>query len=70
MSTVGVRYDLYPKDPTRVKTTEFFGSVRHVELLQEKIELPDGWKDLVVEKPEQKVQKTTELYRLVDPLPF
>jgi len=32
ISTVGVRNDLYPKDPYKVRITDFFGSVRPVEL--------------------------------------
>lgn len=33
ISTVGVRYDLYGKTPSKVKVTDFFGSVRHINFL-------------------------------------
>lgn len=32
ISTVGIRKDLYPKDPFKVLITDFFGSVRPVQL--------------------------------------
>lgn len=31
-STVGVRKDLYPKDPHKVPITDFFGSLRPTEI--------------------------------------
>lgn len=31
ISTVGVRKDLYPKDPNNVPITDFFGSIRPTE---------------------------------------
>lgn len=34
ISTVGVRYDLFPRDPGRVKITDFLGSVRRIQLLE------------------------------------
>lgn len=34
ISTVGIRKDLYPKDPNKVPITDFFGSVRPVELIR------------------------------------
>ncbi|KAH3798938.1 GPI-anchor transamidase-like [Dreissena polymorpha] len=37
VSTVAFRTDLYPKDPNKVLITDFFGSVRNVELLTETI---------------------------------
>lgn len=33
ISTVSVRVDLYPKDPHKVLITDFFGSVRNIELI-------------------------------------
>lgn len=32
ISTVGVRKDLYPKDPYKVPITDFFGSIRPTEI--------------------------------------
>ncbi|MPC12836.1 putative GPI-anchor transamidase [Portunus trituberculatus] len=40
ISTVGVRLDLYKRDPSRVLVTEFFGSVRNVELTTRVLDLP------------------------------
>ena len=40
ISTVGVRRDLYKRDPNSVLVTEFFGSVRNVELTEKLIDLP------------------------------
>ncbi|CAG0887197.1 unnamed protein product [Cyprideis torosa] len=40
ISTVGYRTDLFPRDPATVKVTEFFGSVRHIELTDHVIPLP------------------------------
>lgn len=40
ISTVGVRYDLFHRDADRVRVTDFFGSVRNVQLLDEEIEFP------------------------------
>ncbi|KAG0722175.1 putative GPI-anchor transamidase [Chionoecetes opilio] len=40
ISTVGVRRDLYKRDPSRVLVTEFFGSVRNVELTSHILDLP------------------------------
>jgi phosphatidylinositol glycan class K len=33
ISTVGIRKDLYPKDPNKVPITNFFGAVRPTEIL-------------------------------------
>lgn len=40
ISTVGVRRDLYKRDPNNVLITEFFGSVRNVELTNQLLDLP------------------------------
>ena len=37
ISTVGTRTDLFQRDPKKVPITDFFGSVRNVELTQEVI---------------------------------
>jgi len=39
ISTVGVREDLYPKNPKKVKVTEFFGGIRNVELTTSNVRL-------------------------------
>ncbi|XP_074653921.1 GPI-anchor transamidase-like isoform X2 [Tubulanus polymorphus] len=41
ISTVGVRTDLYRRDPSKVLVTDFFGSVRNVELLKTNISSQD-----------------------------
>ncbi|CAG9533221.1 unnamed protein product [Cercopithifilaria johnstoni] len=43
LSTVGVRTDLYSKDPARVRVTDFFGSSRIIRTIIEKIEFDDAW---------------------------
>ncbi|XP_043225858.1 putative GPI-anchor transamidase [Amphibalanus amphitrite] len=42
VSTVGVRSDLFPRNPADVRVTEFFGSVRHVERTDRLVDLGDG----------------------------
>ncbi len=42
ISTVAVRRDLYTRDPENVLITDFFGSVRNVELLPSHIVLNDS----------------------------
>merc|ERR1719464_582970 len=39
ISTVGKRTDLFSRDPSKVPITDFFGSVRNVELTQQIINL-------------------------------
>lgn len=41
MSTVGNRTDLFARDPYKVPITDFFGSVRSVQLTQTVLELPE-----------------------------
>ncbi|VDO31713.1 unnamed protein product [Haemonchus placei] len=43
LSTVGVRKDTYPKEPSRVRVTDFFGSSRIIRHLSEEIEIDDEW---------------------------
>lgn len=42
ISTVGVRKDLYPKDPNDVPITDFFGSIRPTEISLERINVTLG----------------------------
>lgn len=37
ISTVGVRKDLYPKDPNDVRITDFFGSIRPTEICTQRV---------------------------------
>lgn len=37
ISTVGVRKDLYPKDPHKVPITNFFGSIRPTEIATNRV---------------------------------
>jgi phosphatidylinositol glycan class K len=39
ISTVGVRKDLFPRDPTRVRITDFFGSVRKIQIIKEAFDM-------------------------------
>jgi len=41
ISHVAVRTDLFQRDPNKTPITDFFGSVRNVELLSEAFELVD-----------------------------
>uniref|UniRef100_A0A0N5CAK3 GPI-anchor transamidase n=1 Tax=Strongyloides papillosus TaxID=174720 RepID=A0A0N5CAK3_STREA len=43
LSTVGVRTDLYEKNITRVRVTDFFGSKRIFTTFNEEMEIDDGW---------------------------
>ncbi|RCN33108.1 peptidase C13 family protein [Ancylostoma caninum] len=43
LSTVGVRKDVYPKEPSRVRATDFFGSSRMIRHLTEEIVVDDEW---------------------------
>jgi len=70
ISTVGVRYDLFSRDADRVRTTDFFGSVRNVQLLEEEIEFPFATK---IEKSEQIAvtapQIATKQFRMTEQFP-
>lgn len=46
LSTVGVRTDLYPKDPKRVRVTDFFGSSRIMRTITEQIEFNEEWYEI------------------------
>ncbi|TKR77635.1 hypothetical protein L596_018569 [Steinernema carpocapsae] len=43
LSHTGVRTDLYEKDPSRVKITDFFGGSRKIRAVNEEIEFDDEW---------------------------
>lgn len=42
-SVSGVRKDVYPKEPSRVRVTDFFGSSRMIRHLTEEIVVDDEW---------------------------
>ncbi|KAH7698969.1 GPI-anchor transamidase [Aphelenchoides avenae] len=46
ISTVGVRADLYPKAPERVRVTDFFGARRYVKPLSESYVFDAEWEQL------------------------
>jgi len=54
ISTVSKRTDLFQRDPDKVLLTDFFGSVRNVELLQDTIKLAN------VSLPADKAQCTKD----------
>ena len=76
ISTVGKRVDLFPRDPSKVPITDFFGSVRNVELTQQIINLTENSQpknnennsddDAITEQEKSK----TVLYEYQDPLPI
>lgn len=69
ISTVGVRKDLFARNPDEVPITDFFGSVRPVKLL-EAIPVIEDLKYKV--KQEEKVADTDgkpKKYRYIPPLP-
>ncbi|KAL4219563.1 hypothetical protein ACF0H5_022137 [Mactra antiquata] len=41
VSTVAIRTDLFPRDPSKVLLTDFFGSVRNVEILTDTLSVPN-----------------------------
>uniref|UniRef100_A0A0N5A9X2 GPI-anchor transamidase n=1 Tax=Syphacia muris TaxID=451379 RepID=A0A0N5A9X2_9BILA len=47
ISTVGIRTDLYSKDPNRVRVTDFFGSTRNIRSVNEIIKFDDEWYKIV-----------------------
>lgn len=65
LSTVGVREDLFRRDPKTVPVTDFFGSLRPVELTTNIIEIEDfSLSNKTVSKDD-----TGKKYRLVPQFP-
>lgn len=56
MSTVGVRKDLYPRNPNKVPITDFFGSVRPIELTLSGIDIMEIPKRRPIENTNSSVQ--------------
>lgn len=46
ISTVGVRYDLLPKTPSKIRVTDFFGSIRHIDHLNKIYDVNSLYDDL------------------------
>ncbi|KAI3374695.1 hypothetical protein L3Q82_021272 [Scortum barcoo] len=67
VSTPGHRTDLFLRDPGSVLITDFFGSVRKVELTMETINLTDPIKEVEQSAVNGELQKET--YSYVDQLP-
>ncbi|XP_008297705.1 GPI-anchor transamidase [Stegastes partitus] len=67
VSTPGHRTDLFLRDPGSVLITDFFGSVRKVEITTDAINLSDPIKELEENSVNGEVQKET--YSYVDQLP-
>ena len=76
ISTVGKRVDLFSRDPSKVPITDFFGSVRNVELTQQIINLTENSNSKNNEHSEddaitkEKNSETAVLYEYKDPLPI
>lgn len=66
ISTVGVRKDLFQRNPDEVPITDFFGSVRPVQLLTEY--LPTGSKAILPPEVKQPALDTSRKYRYVPQL--
>ena len=72
ISTVGKRTDLFARDPFKVPITDFFGSVRNVELTQEVMNLTDFEdinSDKKIDTKEDNI-KSDIIYEYPDPLPI
>ncbi|XP_066143596.1 putative GPI-anchor transamidase [Euwallacea fornicatus] len=67
ISTVGVRTDLFPRDPKAVPITDFFGSIRPVKLLEAVTKLEDI--KMKVRTVDKSVEVNPKKYRYVPPLP-
>ena len=79
MSTVGNRTDLFARDPYKVPITDFFGSVRSVQLTQSILELPEVTTTIPTSASGDQscdsqscetVEKTKVSYTYVNPLPI
>lgn len=69
ISTVGKRTDLFNRDPHKVPITDFFGSVRRVEVVDNFVDVTGGEK--VVEKSEEeKKEISSESFHFADRLPI
>jgi len=69
ISTVGKRTDLFSRDPHKVPITDFFGSVRRVEVVDNFVDVTDGQK-IVEESREEKKEIPSESFYFADRLPI
>ena len=69
ISTVGKRTDLFARDPFKVPITDFFGSVRNVELTTNVINLTENIVSAQTEVPSMKNEEK-HIYEYKDPLPI
>uniref|UniRef100_A0A914WIT1 GPI-anchor transamidase n=1 Tax=Plectus sambesii TaxID=2011161 RepID=A0A914WIT1_9BILA len=73
ISTVGVRDDLYPKDTERVRVTDFFGAVRHVRTLTDRVVLPEDWitdADSFRNEQREATKSPSQTFALTDVKPY
>ncbi|ENN70787.1 putative GPI-anchor transamidase [Dendroctonus ponderosae] len=69
ISTVGVRKDLFLRDPNAVPITDFFGSVRPVKMLESVPDVPSIINTVIPQKSTRKAEKTPNKYRYIPPFP-
>ena len=70
ISTVGKRTDLFPRDPFKVPITDFFGSVRNVELTSEVQNLTSITEEEEAEVPVEETKSKKNLYHYPELLPI
>jgi len=70
MSTVGVRVDQDPAATERVRVTDFFGAVRHVRTLTDRVELPEDWTSDSASIVGQQTGHSSQNFVYISPLPF
>lgn len=74
MSTVGVRQDLFQDDPNNIPITDFFGSVRNVELTRAVVNLENTLQEEPASPLKTEItelsSKIHEDFRYVNQLPF
>jgi len=69
ISTVGKRTDLFNRDPHKVPITDFFGSVRKVEVVDNFVDVTNGQK-VVEEREDEKRETPSETFHFADRLPI
>lgn len=71
ISTVGVRKDLYPKDPNDVRITDFFGSIRPTEISTQRVNitLATSFEDDVETETVTAVSPNTKKYVFYEQFP-
>lgn len=69
ISTVGTRTDLFARDPSKVPITDFFGSVRNVELSQRTDNFTVS-ANAKKQNPDSKEESKTKMYSYPPQLPI